>query len=192
MTEPEGWHRGDWLQTYTGRQFYPRSPEAIDVDPEDVAHSLSLQCRFGGHVDRFYSVAEHCVLMSRWVLNETGDRNLALWALLHDATEAYVVDVPRPVKRMLRDYAPLERRVMGAVAERFGLGHVVGMGVDVMPPIVQEADGRILLTERNTLMSRHGHWHLDGMIEPLPVKVTGWSPDLAEHHYLEQLERLAP
>lgn len=61
--------RGDWMQTYTGRRFYPLDPRPDEIDPEDIAHALSLLCRYGGHVDRFYSVAEHCVLMSEpWYL----------------------------------------------------------------------------------------------------------------------------
>lgn len=63
----EAWSRGDWMQTYTGRRFYPLDPRSDEIDPADIAHALSLLCRYGGHVDRFYSVAEHCVLMSEWV-----------------------------------------------------------------------------------------------------------------------------
>jgi hypothetical protein len=86
--------RGDWMQTFTGRAFYPLDPRPEDIDPVDIAHALSLICRYGGHSSRFYSVAEHCVLMSHAVAPEH-----ALWALLHDATEAYLGDMIRPLKR---------------------------------------------------------------------------------------------
>jgi hypothetical protein len=119
-TDP-GWHRGDWMQTFTGRKFYPTAPLADDIDIVDIAHALSHLCRYAGHVDRFYSVAEHCVKVSEWVEAVTGDTGAALEALLHDATEAYVVDVPRPLKVQLPDYRRAEGRVQLAVWQRFGL-----------------------------------------------------------------------
>jgi hypothetical protein len=173
------WHRGDWMQTFTGRRFYPLSPRAADIDAADIAHALSLLCRYGGHVDRFYSVAEHCVLMSRAVPPED-----ALAALLHDATEAYIVDVPRPLKRQLPGYREIEQAVWHAIAVRFGLDLA-------LPASVHEADNRILLTERNALMANAGTWSLDGVVEPLPVAVIGWSPPQAEWRYFEALRRLA-
>lgn len=170
--------RGDWMQTYTGRRFYPLDPRSAEIDPADIAHALSLLCRYGGHVDRFYSVAEHCVLMSEWVSPEN-----ALAALLHDATEAYVVDVPRPLKRVLSGYERIEYRVWLAMVLRFDLD------LD-LPVQVKEADERILLTERNALMPRHERWEQDGIIEPLPVAVVGWGPVEAERRYLKRLAQL--
>src|SRR5438093_1391342 len=111
--------RGDWMQTYSGAKFYPMHPRAEDVDPIDIAHSLSLLCRYNGHLDRFYSVGEHCVLMSQAV----GPEN-ALWALLHDATEAYVGDMVRPLKLQQPSFVEAEDRVMAAICERFGLDPV--------------------------------------------------------------------
>lgn len=178
MTTPPRY--GNWLQTYTGRQFYPLDPRPDDVDPTDIAHALSLLCRYGGHVDRFYSVAEHCVLMS----HTFQDSHLALWALLHDATEAYVIDVPRPLKRHLVGYADIEDNVMTSIATRFGLHGAT-------PPVVKEADNRILLDERNTLMSNTRHqWDVDAL-EPLGVTINGWSPREAETQYLIRLYELA-
>src|SRR5438128_5709421 len=115
-TQPEEWIRGDWMQTYTGRRFYPLAPAIEDVDLRDIAHSLAHQCRYAGHVDRFYSVAEHCVLLSRAVPAE-----YALDALLHDAAEAYVVDVPRPLKRNLAGYAEIEDRALSTILQALGV-----------------------------------------------------------------------
>lgn len=179
MSAETTWARGDWMQTFTGRRFYPLSPRAEDVDPVDIAHALSLLCRYGGHVDRFYSVAEHCVLMSEAVAPEH-----ALWALLHDATEAYVVDVPRPLKRNLPGYKDIESVVMAAIVERFGLPSVF------MPDEVHNADNRILLTERNALMSATRERWAQEDLGPLPVTVTGWLPVEAEHRYLDRLAEL--
>ena len=113
---PAEWLRGDWMQTYTGVRFYPMDPRPEELDIRDIAHALSLICRYGGHVDRFYSVAEHCVLMSQCVPEEH-----ALWALLHDASEAYVGDMVRPLKRQLPEYEAAEGRVIAAIVERVGL-----------------------------------------------------------------------
>lgn len=173
-----GWRRGDWMQTYTGRRFYPLDPRADEIAPEDIAHALSLLCRYGGHVDRFYSVAEHCVLMSQAVAPEH-----ALAALLHDATEAYVVDVPRPLKAVLAGYRQSEDAVWLQVAARFG--------IDIwLPGEVHEADNRILLTERAALMPRAERWGQDDDFAPLQVEIVGWGPHEAEARYLERLAEL--
>jgi hypothetical protein len=175
MSVADTWHRGDWMQTYTGRQFYPMDPHPNDVDRLDIAHALSLLCRYNGHVQRFYSVAEHCVLMSEAVAPE-----YALWALLHDATEAYVGDMIRPLKRSMPDYVAAEDRVMFAIAAKFGL-------TGPMPAEVKDADNRVLLTERASLMPSNGHaWAVDGLA-PLPVTIHAWPPHVAEARYLDRL-----
>ena len=177
--EPSEWQRGDWMQTYTGARFYTLDPRPEEINPDDIAHALSLLCRYGGHVDRFYSVAEHCVLMSEAVPPEH-----ALYALLHDATEAYVCDVPRPLKRQLAGYREIEDRVWWAIVCHFGLANV-----DI-PAVVKEADNRILLTERDALMPNTLYsWSVDGM-EPLPVRVEGWTPQYAETRYRLRLRDL--
>lgn len=172
-------NRGDWMQTYTGRAFYPMVPAPEDVDPVDIAHALSLICRYGGHVNHFYSVAEHCVLMSRAVSPEN-----ALWALLHDATEAYVGDMVRPLKHALPEYQLAEARVNLAITRRFGIS-------EFCPGEVKDADLRILHDERQALMRMPPlPWAaLDG-VEPLGVRISGWWPDTAERRYRDRLAEL--
>jgi hypothetical protein len=130
--ENEGAPRGDWMQTYGGGRFYLRNPRADEVEPADIAHALSLLCRYNGHIDRFYSVAEHCVLLSHAV-----PEKFALDALLHDATEAYVGDMIRPLKRTMNEYQMVERYVMNAIAERFDItnswGRSYSMPAEVCP-----------------------------------------------------------
>jgi hypothetical protein len=172
------WLRGDWMQTYSGRRFYPLDPRAEELADLDIAHALSLLCRYGGHVERFYSVAEHCVLMSEAVAPEH-----ALAALLHDATEAYVVDVPRPLKAVLLDYRPIEERLWRVIAGRYGISAT-------LPAEVVEADNRILLTERTALMPRAERWSQDDEYEPLRVRITGWPPQEAEQAYKRRLLEL--
>lgn len=103
---------GDWIQTATGGQFWPMDPQPDEIDINDIAHALAMLCRFGGHCLRFYSVAEHSVLLSHAVPPEH-----ALWALLHDATEGYLVDMPRPIKAFLPGYKEAEAGIVRAVIE---------------------------------------------------------------------------
>jgi hypothetical protein len=167
---------GDWMQTFTGRAFYPLDPRVEDIDPVDIAHALSLLCRYGGHVRSYFSVAEHCVLMSRAVSAEN-----ALWALLHDATEAYMVDLIRPLKRMMPAYVEAEDRLMGVICQRFGLD-------PVFPAEVKQADLRIL---RDALMASPPQpWESIEGVPRLGIQVEGWYPRTAELRYMERLEEL--
>jgi len=184
-----------WMATHTGGRFWPTQPEPMLVEPRDIARSLSMLCRYGGHVERFYSVAEHCVLMSRAVPEED-----ALWALLHDATEAYVGDMVRPLKHQLPAFSELEGQVMAAVALRFGLQTEWGVpagGADhgrfmepVMPASVRDADNRIILDEKRAVLRPQKHrWAADDL-EPLGVEIRAWRPSRAEYAYLERLDEL--
>ena len=149
---------GDWIQTFTGRQFWPLDPRAAEVDITDIAHALSMLCRFGGHTREFYSVAEHCVRVSL-----ACDSTDALAGLLHDAAEAYVVDVPRPLKRHLLGYREIESGVHYAVCERFNID-------PGMPASVFNADQVLLATEARDLMSRPPNaWA--PMPDPLPDRI---------------------
>jgi hypothetical protein len=165
--------QGDWMQTYTGGRFWPLDPHASEVNITDIAHALSLQSRFGGHCLRFYSVAEHCVHLARAAAPED-----KLWALLHDASEAYVVDVPRPLKRFLAGYAEAETRVMGAICKAFDLP-------PEMPATVKALDNRILIDERYQVMIPTGEpWFYGGESEPLGIVIEHWSPERAAEEFL--------
>lgn len=178
-TVPETTSRGDWMQTYTGRAFYPMAPRTGDVDLFDIAHALAMICRYGGHVDRFYSVAEHCVLMSEAVAPEN-----APWALLHDATEAYLGDMIRPLKGAMPEYRAVEDQLMRVICNRFGLGWEC-------PAEVKMADLRILRDERNALMTRPPlPWHSIEHVPALNVEIHGWSPEEAKRRYLDRLYEL--
>ena len=176
--------RGDWMQTYTGRKFWPLDPREEDIDPADIAHALSLICRFGGHARRFYSVAEHCVLLSYAVAPEH-----ALWALLHDAAEAYVGDMVRPLKRSMPDYRDAEDAVLMSIALRFGLPWDV-KNPHRFPAEVADADNRILRNERGALLTPTGHYWPTDDLEPLPIQIVGWQPEFAEVCYLDRLLEL--
>lgn len=168
---------GDWMQTYTGKQFWPLDPRPEEVCIEDIAHALSNQCRFAGHVQKFYSVAQHSVLVSRAVSKE-----YELWGLLHDASEAYLVDLPRPVKRYVGGYQLAESRLMAIICERFGLK--IGM-----PYAVREADERALMTEKRDLMPNSpAKWKEQA--EPFPYTIVPWTPEIACVTFLQTARTL--
>ena len=165
--------KGGYISTYTGR-FWPMDPRASEVRLVDIAHSLAMQSRYAGHGKRFYSVAEHSVLIARHVKPEH-----KLAALLHDAPEAYLVDVPRPVKKMLAGYKEAEQNVWLAVAAAFGLS-------PYLPDEVHEADTRIICDE----MDQNMHETDPGHIDPLGVTLEFWNPERAEAEFLAEFAKL--
>lgn len=166
-----------WIVTYTGKKFYPLAPRVEDIDIFDIAHALSNICRFTGHVKQFYSVAQHSVLAARqapvW---------LKLSMLLHDASEAYLCDVSRPVKHSpgMEGYRIAEARLQGLVSRRFD--------VFFDDPLVHEIDNRMLMTERRDLMSSRHAWSV-GNQPPYDIVVKPWSPRKAEREFLTLCRR---
>lgn len=153
--------KGDWIQTFSGRQFWPLDPKPEDFDVVDIAHALGQLCRFNGHCVRFYSVAEHSVHIAR-----QAPASLKLTALLHDAAEAYLADVPRPVKRFLVGYADLEHGIEQALAIRYGLSWPWAAEI-------RELDNRMLATEKAQAMAPEpAPWAPSG--EPLTVELEFW------------------
>ena len=127
----------NWTQTYTGKQFRLMNPTQDSICLDDIAHSLSMQCRFNGHTQRFYSVAEHCWWASHIVSPEN-----ALQALMHDASEAYISDIPKPFKLMLGFFVEMiEHQHLSAIGEKFGFS------ADLTSE-VKAADVEMLLHER--------------------------------------------
>lgn len=168
---------GNWMQTVSGRKFYPVDPRPDEVFIEDIAHALSMACRYAGHCTRFYSVAEHSVWVSTIV-----PPDLALIGLLHDATEAYVVDIPRPLKPYLTGYKDIEYKVWTAIADRFGLPHA-------LPDEIKIADNAMLLAEREQNMTPTDFdWCVPG--EPAPVRLNCLDPVYAEKVFLTRFHEL--
>jgi hypothetical protein len=174
--------RGDLVQTFTGRQFCPLDPRAKDVCLEDIAHHLALVCRFGGAVREPYSVAEHSVRVS-YVAAAAG---YALAGLLHDASEAYLVDVPRPVKRApaMHAYREAEHAVQSTINRRFGLPPLADRLSEVM-----DADEILLATEARDLMAQPPMpWNLRA--PPLPDVIVPWTWREAEARFLARFAEL--
>ena len=169
--------KGNWIQTYTGIAFWPMDPKPEEVEIEDIAHALSNQCRYSGHSKRFYSVAQHSVLVSRALPKE-----FRLWGLLHDASEAFIVDVPSPIKPYLMGYEDIESGVMRVVCERFGLNFH-------MPEIVKRVDSAILVDEFKFLMKAPPR-ALNLPESGLGIEIDPWSPQDAKNWFLDTFDRL--
>lgn len=170
---------GNWIATYSGHYIYPLKPDPADIYIEDIAHSLSNQCRFTGHVRQFYSTAQHCVLASYLVPPE-----YRLWALLHDASEAYISDIARPIKKSAEFgdfYLRAEDILMQAVIVRFGLENTLPM-----PEPVKKADDLMLWTEMRDLMPNDPP---DG-VEMLDITIDPWLPDKAERSFFARFDAL--
>lgn len=171
----------DWIITYTGRAVYPLDLRPEDVCIDDIAHALSLQCRWGGHTREFYSVAEHSVRVA--LLCPIEHR---LWGLLHDAAEAYLIDVPRPLKGTpdLAAYRMAEHNAMRAICEAFDLPLE-------MPAVVAEADDILLATEARDLLppSLLEQW-TPPTAQPIPFPITPRPWDTAERQFLNMFREL--
>ena len=165
-----------YIETYSGIPFNPIEPASWDISIIDIAHALSNLCRYNGHCKKFYSVAEHSVLVSRSLPN---NQKLKLWGLLHDAAEAYLGDIPKPVKHQLPDFIIKENKFLESVAERYKLP----IGI---PKEVQEADLRILVNEKEDVMESIHIWPLIDVIDPLPnIKIKCLSPKKAKKLFLD-------
>ena len=176
---------GDWMLTAGGRQFWPLDPRADEVDIDDIATALSHQGRYNGHTRHFFSVAQHSTEMARWFMGRR-DTPMAREALLHDAAEAYVGDVIRPLKRFLRDFAAIEAGVEAAVRQRFGLA-------GEMPEAVKRADTRILGDEMIALfpgdaLARYGLDHR----ARLGIEIRPLFPTTARDRFMATFRELFP
>lgn len=180
----------EWAQTPTGGQAWITEPERTHVSIVDISSTLSRICRFNGAlaVDvPFYSVAQHSVLVSQICRPEN-----ALVGLLHDATEAYVQDIIRPLKRVIASvYEPIELAWAVRLGKRFGLGDALAN----LPDDVTQADNCLLATEKRDLMAPAPKpWGLD--VKPLDARIVPWGPHLARdafmRRFLELYDGVAP
>lgn len=136
----------DYITTYTNKRFWLPEAEVEAISIYDIARALSHICRFAGHIDYFYSVAQHCINVSLILPPE-----FRLEGLLHDAGEAYLSDVATPFKRMLRDYGPLEDDIWQCVSKKYGVA-------PEMSDAVKWADRVMLMTERDILKPNSPTW----------------------------------
>ena len=162
-----------WIQTYSGVKFDFDNFTDDDLKLEDIAHSLGMQCRVRGHCSVFYSVAQHSVLVSQ-VAEALGGRGAGQWGLLHDAAEAYVGDIPTPMKT--EEDQKREGVLMARIADKFGLPNLNVPMNGHINTVVKHADKLLLATEKRDLMPNIGIWESIEGIEPLMDVIKPISP----------------
>lgn len=171
---------GGWIQTWSGKSFFPLDHRHAEIDINDIIHALSNQSRFAGHCTKFYSVAQHSVHVSHMCPDDS-----ALWGLLHDASEAYLCDIPSPLKRCpeFAFYRDAEKRLMNVICDVFGLEHDE-------PPVVKEADKRMLATEARDLTMTQGRgWDHPGAV-PYDLHIVPWEPEYARAKFVSRFHEL--
>jgi uncharacterized protein len=182
---PGSYKTGTYMITYTGKEFYPLHPDPEDINIKDIGHALSNVCRFTGHVSQFYSVAQHCVLVSQICEPEN-----ALCGLLHDASEAYLSDIARPVKytKQMEGYREIEAVLEKAICEKFGTPYP-------MTKDVKYADDMCLLAEGFQLFKPIPNWVLErlkaaGLEKPLITIDACWNPMYAKLQFMNRFMEL--
>lgn len=169
-----------FMQTLSGKHFTPADPQVSSIEIVDISHALSNLCRFAGHVQPFYSVAQHSVIVANIVKLLGGDKREQFHGLMHDATEAYLTDMPSPVKRLMADYRALEDKLYLVIAERFGLDQE-------LPAIVKRADAIALATEAQQLMG-NPDWGLTE--KPAKIIITMKMPAQAKKMFVKKFMEL--
>lgn len=173
-----------WIMTNSGTQFHFNSPEPEAILIEDIAHALSLICRFTGHVNRFYSVAEHSVRVSWWAEERFG-KEFAREGLMHDSSEAYVTDVNGPLKRLIGyPYTILEDKAMRVIGSKFNFA------AEKSDPI-RQCDGGLYLAEKRDLFNKFELQHTSHLDKEIyPDYVAGWLPLHAEAAFLQRFNEV--
>lgn len=152
-----------WMQTFTGLRFDVFAPVPNMVDVRDIAHALSLKCRYNGHTSRLYSVAEHSVRLCDYMRRDH-TRQTALAALMHDCAEAYLPDIVRPIKGELPGWQYVEDNVEACIVRALNLPYP-------WPQSVKEADTRIIQDERRALLLPIQWGKEWNKVEPLGIDI---------------------
>lgn len=155
------------IRTSSGKYFDVTNMDPNTIDIEDIAHALSFQPRFSGHLPVFYSVAQHCVMCALHV-----SESYKLEALLHDASEAYLVDIPSPIKKLLPDYIALEESVNIAICQKYGLTYPFSQ-------TLKQIDKDMLVSEWENIM-----------LQKNTEIIECWSPERAKLEFLSMYYNL--
>lgn len=170
---------GDWIETYTGKSFYPLDPRPQDICIEDIAHGLSLICRYNGQCKRLYTVAQHSLNCADVAAHLGLTPRIQLLCLLHDAAEAYIADVSKPVKPYLAGYKDIERNIQAVIYRTF----------DIAPPDKTEADWVkhidrcVMVAEAKVLMPFQGWGKWVDDADEVEVDLTPWTGEMLEARF---------
>jgi hypothetical protein len=177
--------KDNWISLLSGARMNYHKPEESDVTIEDIASALSNNCRFSGHLPRFYSIAQHLVNTSRIVEPE-----FAFTALMHDTAEAFTNDLPTPLKWEFPVFKELETKIESAMSKRFGFQFPY-------PPEIKIADTHMLILEKfyvkedNTVWPAYEEWTKKKVAKLLPlVDLDSWQPRRAKREFLERYYEL--
>ncbi len=168
-----------YISTFLGNRFFPSEPRIDGIAIEDIAHGLAYQCRFNGQTRTFYSVAQHSLMVASLLPRELGRA-----ALLHDAAEAYLGDMVKPLKLLMPDFNRIESAVTDLIAAHFG--------VDFSDyGRIKQADLVALATEKRDLMPNSTEaWSYLAGIEPLAWPIAPLMPPDAKDAFMAEWKRL--
>lgn len=170
--------KGPTILLSTGAYFDYGDPENSAFTIEDIANGLAMTCRFGGQCRRHYSVAQHS-----WHMSYVVPPQDALAALMHDAAEAFVGDLPKPLKVLLPEYKSIEIRIENAIFDRFRIARP-------LPASIKEADVRMLVTEQREVMHNRDDWDYTRGREPYQFALPIWAPHEARAQFLGRFRDL--
>lgn len=172
-----------WIGTYTGGKFVFENIKENKIDIKDIAHSLSMLCRYNGHCKNFYSVAEHSLLVSSLLSEE-----LKIHGLLHDAAEAYISDIPRPYKRMIPNIKENEEEILKHIYNELNIQYLSELDIK----IIKVVDTRLLQTERKLIMPDSDDvWgYMDDIIPYNNIEISNFLPKQAEHSFIKEYKHL--
>lgn len=161
------------IRTFTGKwiNVFDFKPKMVDI--RDIAHALSFQCRFGGHLSQFYSVAQHSIWCTMRAKELKLSKREQVAALLHDASEAYIIDIPMPIKNKLKEYRPIEDKIMKVIAKRYDFNYPLSSKI-------KDIDREALQVEWDYLMNNR----ID--VEPIGV----YSSEFAEKLFIHIFNKI--
>lgn len=176
---------GDFIQTYSGIKFYPFDPKIEEIKLCDIIHALSFICRFVGHSQYFYSVAQHSVLVA-----EKCPKPYKMYGLLHDAAEAYISDIAHPIKRnkMFQPVRELENNLLDLIFKNFNV-----VRTKESDEIIKNIDKRMLYTEKNFLMKDNIPWgkNNENAYQPFDdIKIIPWDPEKSQLEFYKLFSEL--
>lgn len=174
------------IQTFSGHRINPFAPDPEQIVVEDIAQALGNQCRFGGHCRHFYSVAQHSCLLADLVAEAGGDEADQMWALLHDAAEAYLVDLPHPLKHRTKlgaAFREAERSLQSVIVERFAL-------CAEPPNRLKEIDSELLAAEKRALVAPGWEWPELLGVTAADIDIDAWPPEQATEEFTRRFDEL--
>jgi len=144
--------KGKFINTYSKIKFWPLDPMIEEIKTVDIAHALSMLCRANGHYLHFYSVAQHSINCAYEAKNRGLSKRIQLACLLHDASESYISDITRPVKKLLNEYLEIEERLQNIIYKAYNIADLT----DEELLMVQEIDDAMLNYEMQVLLNNYG------------------------------------